>query len=90
MACPTVPKKLQLRRDTAADWTAANPILADGEMGIETDTNSVKIGNGVARWNELVYFNGGAGASATSGIIDGGNPASTYVGDPVIDFGGVL
>jgi hypothetical protein len=90
MACPTVPKKLQLRRDTAAVWTLANPILAEGEIGIETDTNSVKIGNGIAHWNDLVYFNGGSGGSATSGIVDGGDPSSTYVGDPVIDFGGVV
>ncbi len=87
MACPTVPKKLQLRRDTAAVWTLANPILAEGEIGIETDTNQVKIGNGLAHWNELPYF---GGTSATGGIIDGGDPSSTYVGDPVIDFGGVV
>lgn len=87
MACPTVPKKLQLRRDTAANWTSANPILAEGEMGIETDTNLIKIGNGIATWTELAYFTGG---SATSGIVDGGDPSSTYVGDPVIDFGGVV
>ena len=58
-SCPTVPKKLQLRRDTAADWTAANPILAEGEVGIETDTYALKIGDGVTRWNLLGYFTGG-------------------------------
>ena len=86
MACPTVPKKLQLRRDTAATWLAVNPILAEGEMGHESDTNAMKIGNGIARWSELVYFN----ANATQGIFDGGDPSSTYVGDGKFDFGGVV
>lgn len=88
MACPVVPKKLQLRRDLAANWTSVNPVLGPGEIGIEIDTNSFKIGNGVANWSALPYFNGGA--SATSGIIDGGDPSSMYVGDPMIDFGGVV
>ena len=88
MSCPTVPKKLQLRRDLKANWTSSNPVLGPGELGIETDTNSFKIGNGVADWNSLPYFSGGL--STTGGIIDGGNPSSTYVGDPLIDFGGVV
>jgi len=50
--------RIQLRRDTAADWTAANPVLAAGEMGLETDTDSYKIGNGTSAWSALPY--GGA------------------------------
>lgn len=46
---------IQLRRDTAADWTAANPILADGEEGYEKDTGKRKIGDGVTAWNALSY-----------------------------------
>jgi hypothetical protein len=45
--------KIQLRRGTAAEWTAANPVLADGEPGLETDTGIMKIGNGVTAWNSL-------------------------------------
>jgi len=48
-------QKIQLRRDTAANWTAHNPILADGEPGIETDTKKIKVGNGVLAWNSLLY-----------------------------------
>ena len=47
--------KIQLRRGTAAQWTTANPILADGEMGVESDTRKVKIGNGSTAWNSLPY-----------------------------------
>ena len=41
---------LQLRRGTAAQWTSANPVLAQGEMGVETDTLKIKIGNGSTVW----------------------------------------
>ena len=46
---------IKLRRDTAAAWTSANPVLAPGEPGLETDTNSIKYGNGVTAWNNLPY-----------------------------------
>jgi hypothetical protein len=47
--------RIQLRRDTAANWTAANPTLAAGELGLETDTDQFKIGNGTTAWNSLPY-----------------------------------
>jgi hypothetical protein len=47
--------RLQLRRGTAAAWTAANPVLADGEVGLETDTGYQKSGDGVTAWNALAY-----------------------------------
>lgn len=46
----------KLRRDVAADWTAGNPILREGEPGVEIDTNKLKIGNGISNWNDLRYF----------------------------------
>lgn len=46
---------IQFRRGTAAAWTLANPVLASGEIGFETDTNLYKIGNGVDNWSELYY-----------------------------------
>ena len=47
--------KIQMRRDTAAAWTAANPVLAAGEMGLETDTAKYKIGDGTTAWTSLAY-----------------------------------
>lgn len=44
-----------LRRDTAAGWTAANPVLRAGEEGYETDTGRRKVGDGTVAWNELSY-----------------------------------
>lgn len=48
-------KQIQLRRDTAANWTSANPLLLEGEFGIETDTKRFKLGDGVTHWNSLAY-----------------------------------
>jgi len=61
--------QIQLRRDTASNWTANNPTLAAGELGWESDTNRFKIGTGSAAWNSLGY----ASEGDTAGI--------TFVGD---------
>ena len=47
--------RLQLRRDGAQQWANVNPILAQGELGIELDTSRLKIGDGVTPWNSLKY-----------------------------------
>lgn len=60
---------IQLRRGTAAQWTAANPVLAAGEIGIELDTGQFKVGNGSAAWASRPYggIQGPAGADGTDG-----------------------
>ena len=60
--------RMQQRRGTAAQWTAANPILAAGEIGFETDTVKFKMGNGSSTWSALSYF---ANAAELASIIDG-------------------
>ena len=47
--------RIQLRRDGAQQWANINPILAQGELGIEIDTSRIKIGDGVTPWNSLRY-----------------------------------
>lgn len=47
---------IQVRRDTAANWTSVNPTLAAGEVGFESDTGKLKIGNGSTAWSVLEYF----------------------------------
>ena len=49
--------RLQVRRGTASQWTSINPILAAGEMGLESDTNFIKFGDGTHLWSELGYAN---------------------------------
>jgi len=46
---------IQLRRDTASNWSANNPIIASGELGVETDTGKFKLGNGSSSWSSLQY-----------------------------------
>jgi hypothetical protein len=46
---------IQLRSDTATNWTSTNPTLASGEMGFETDTGKLKIGTGSTAWTSLFY-----------------------------------
>ena len=45
--------QIQLRRSSAAAWTSANPVLALGEAGVETDTYKIKIGDGTTLWASL-------------------------------------
>ena len=52
--------RIQLRRDTAANWVSNNPVLRPGEVGIETDTLKFKIGpttnpNGT-QWNSITAY----------------------------------
>jgi len=58
--------QLQIRRDTLANWVSNNPILANGEMGINLDTYQYKLGDGVKRWNLLPYA-GIAGPTGSPG-----------------------
>ena len=46
---------MQQRRGTAAEWTSANPTLSAAEIGVETDTLKVKIGDGATAWTALAY-----------------------------------
>lgn len=89
---------IQIRRDTAANWTSANPILAQGELGLETDTLKVKAGDGSTAWNSASYLidTGGyaaysdATANFTGNLQKSGSPVVTaaYTGD--VDVTGEL
>ena len=73
--------RMQQRRGTEAQWTTANPVLAAGEIGFETDTNQFKMGDGVNTWSDLTYF---IDATTLSGSLDDYIPlASAGVADGV-------
>ena len=59
------------RRDTAANWTSANPTLLAGEIGIESDTGYWKAGDGSTVWNSLAYLSGLGGEIPVSRLADG-------------------
>jgi hypothetical protein len=56
MAATEIKVQMQQRRDTAAGWTSADPTLLAGELGFETDTNKIKIGDGSTAWSSLSYI----------------------------------
>ena len=57
--------RIQVRRGTASEWTSANPTLAAGELGVETDTRKIKVGTGSTAWTSLAYI-----ASDAPGITE--------------------
>jgi len=74
-------KVLQLRRDTAANWTLNDPTLSAGEIGVETDTLKFKIGNGATAWTSLAY------ASVTPGALE--ELVEDYIGAAMTDSSSV-
>jgi hypothetical protein len=89
---------IQIRRDTASNWTSANPTLAQGELGIETDTLKVKAGDGSTAWTSASYLIDTGGYAAysdttanfTGTLQNGGSNVVTaaYTGD--VDVTGEL
>lgn len=61
---------IQLRRGTSTEWTSSNPILAVGEVGLETDTKFIKVGDGVTAWNSLAY--GGIQGQVNTDVTNSG------------------
>jgi Major tropism determinant N-terminal domain len=61
--------RIKLRRDTATNWTTANPVLALAEPGVETDTNKMKIGDGTTAWDKLQYIDGADVTRISAGWI---------------------
>lgn len=82
----TTTLQMQVRRDTAANWATNDPVLAEGEIGLETDTNWHKIGNGTDVFSDLLYYHGPPWLQG----IDGGSPGSTFTGAPTSSFHGVM
>jgi hypothetical protein len=62
--------RIQLKRATAASWASNNPVLFAGEIGLETDTNKFKIGDGTTAFNSLSYFNGNLTGSSLNDLAD--------------------
>lgn len=82
MASKTLNTRIQIRNDLAATWTEKNPVLLKGEMGVETDTRKIKIGDGLSKWSALGY-SGADVADIEKVIAD--NRDTTYSLEPVAD-----
>ena len=71
--------RIQIRRGTESEWTAANPTLMPGEVGIESDTEKIKIGDGSTVWASLGYMTQGAAGTDGSKWYNGaGAPSTTH------------
>src|ERR1044072_2855169 len=79
---------IKLRRDTTANWSSANPVLAAGEIAVEETVGGdllFKLGDGVTLWNSLAYSGtpgptGDTGPTGATGL-PGGGIAIEYVFD---------
>jgi Major tropism determinant N-terminal domain len=74
-----MPAVIQVKRGTASSWTSANTVLAAGEIGFETDTKKMKVGDGSTAWNSLSYTvtDGDiSGVTAGTGLSGGGSSGS--------------
>ena len=70
-------KQIQIRRDTAANWTSVNPVLASGEFGLEADTGKIKFGDGSTHWTGLAYDLVAGSCSGSSGSCTGNAATAT-------------
>lgn len=77
--------RIQLRRDTAADWTSADPVLAAGELGVETDTDQFKVGDGSTVWASLAY-GGLTGAAGAAGVAAATSPLAYDAGTQTVSI----
>lgn len=72
--------KIKLRRDSATNWTTANPVLAIGEPGLETNTLKLKFGDGTTPWNSLAYATNGVSGGislASLSAVNSGTPSGS-------------
>ena len=72
MAQKNITARIQQKYDTAANWARNNLVLLSGELGIESDTGLIKIGNGSSAWNSLTYINdfGQANSAGLTAVSD--------------------
>lgn len=68
-----MPIRLQFRRGLATQWTSANPVLSEGELGLVLDTGQFKIGDGTAAWGSLPFggLQGPTGAAGSNSTVAG-------------------
>ena len=89
MTATTIRVQMAQRKDTAANWTAANPILLSGEIGYETDSKKFKIGDGSSNWNTLAYLpipDGSGNLTITGNLEIGTTGSLTFEGSTADGF----
>lgn len=77
--------KIQLRRDTAANWSTNNPTPSAGEPCFETDTGRLKIGDGITAYNSLPYQGGTSDTAVTTDTAQTISGKKTFTNDIVLN-----
>jgi hypothetical protein len=71
-------ERISIPRKWRWKWEQENPVLPDGQPGIEIDSNRMKVGDGRLHWKDLPWLTGtgtgGGGSLPEDGIISGGEP----------------
>ena len=49
---------LRQRRDTAANWSSANPVIPDGQLCFDTTNNTFRVGDGTTNYSSLSIQSG--------------------------------
>jgi len=81
--------KIQVRRDTASQWSSNNPTLDSGEIGFVTDENKIKLGDGSTAWNSLEYVKADAIVDSVElGTDTTGNYVETLVAGSGVSLSG--
>jgi hypothetical protein len=71
---------VRVKSGLASLWTSVNPVLANAQMGYESDTGRVKVGDGATAWNTLPYrFDGSAGLIIENRTSDPGSPVTGQI-----------
>lgn len=77
--------KIQLRRDTAANWSTNNPTPSAGEPCFETDTGKLKIGDGITAYNSLPYQGGTSDTAVTTDTAQTISGEKTFTNDIIVE-----
>ena len=67
MSIEKIPLRVQHKRMTANEWRNSSPILLDGEIGVESDTGYLKVGDGRSTFTNLKYLTGPKGDKGDPG-----------------------
>jgi hypothetical protein len=77
----------RMRRGSSTAWTAANPVLGQGEFGLDLNNSLFKIGNGVSSWTQLPYYTGGGIGTVSAGTTNATGPAISFANANGVTFG---
>jgi hypothetical protein len=62
--------RIQVRRGTSSEWSNVNPVLAVGELGYDTVTGALKVGDGASEWNNLNAISGSSSIVSSSVVAE--------------------